>query len=203
MIECTGRLCYVLAHRPRRDIRRDGLAASMAEGSEAAAAASRLLAVGERSANGLPTPAAELAGDVAAVLRLTAKNAEDRGILRASQTTVAAVVDFRTQHLRSLKDVLTVNKGLEEKICAADERIEAIQAQNDALEAELMRIESAKMPPAPPPDASAPPKSSAELLARVKYMDACALKIQRICRGWLGRRRALRQAELITSGAVL
>lgn len=182
----------------------DGLAAvAMAEGSEAAVAARRLQAVGERSANGLPTPAAELAGDVAAVLRLTAKNAEDRSILRASQTTVAAVVDFRTQHLRRLKEVLTVNKGLEEKICAADEHIAAIQVQNDALEAELMRIESAKPPPAPPPDASALLESSAELLARVEYMDACALKIQRICRGWLGRRCALRQAELITSGAVL
>ncbi len=187
-----------VAHRA--GLRYDGLAAAaMAEGSEAAMAARRLLAAGERSANGLPAPAGELTGDVAAVLRLTAKNAEDRSVLRATQSTLASVVDCRTQHLRRLKDVLTVNKRLEEKLCAADEHIATMQAQNDALESELMRLESAKVPPAPPPDPSALLKTSAELLARVEYMDACALKIQRICRGWLGRRRALRQAELITS----
>ena len=134
------------------------------------------------------------------MLRLTAKNAEDRGLLRASQSTLAAVVDLRTQHLRRLRDVLTVNRLLEEKICAADAHVAAIKAQNDALEAELMRTESAKSPPAPPPDASGSVRSSAQLLARLDYMDACAVKIQRIGRGYLGRRCALQQAEFIASG---
>lgn len=178
-------------------------AAGMAddESEVIAEAAKRLGVVGERSANGLPTPASELAGDVAAVLRLTAKHAQDRSLLRASQHTLSTAVEFRTQHLRRLKDVLTTNRRLEEKICAADAQIAAMQAQNDELEAELLSAESAKPPPAAPLDGAGSAKSAAELLAQIEYMDACALKIQRVCRGWLGRRRALRQAMLINSGS--
>lgn len=165
-----------------------------------AAAASRLLAVGERVDNGIATTPAEVIGDVAAVLSLAEQHAEDRGLLRACQHTLAAAVDLRTQHLRNLRDVLTANRRLEEKICAADAQIDVVQAQNDALEAELMRIESAKAPPTPPPDCAESAESPAELLARLGYMNACAIKIQRVWRGWLGRRRALREAMLITSG---
>jgi hypothetical protein len=138
-----------------------------------------------------PRPPAALAADVAVVLQLTADDAHLRG-------TLAGAMELRSQHLRGLKDVLTVNRNLELKLCEADAQVAAVQAQNDALEAELMRAETAKAPPVPPEGARA--ESTSQLLAHLRYADASAIMIQRICRGYLGRRRALREAVRISSG---
>jgi hypothetical protein len=142
-----------------------------------------------------PRPPAALAADAAAVLQLTA---DDAHLLGAARGTLAGAMELRSQHLRGLKDVLTVNRNLELKLCEADAQVAAVQAQNDALEAELMRAETAKAPPVPPEGARA--ESTSQLLAHLRYADASAIKIQRICRGYLGRRRALREAVRISSG---
>jgi hypothetical protein len=143
-----------------------------------------------------PRPPAALAADVAVVLQLTADDAHLLGAV--SRGTLAGAMELRSQHLRGLKDVLTVNRNLELKLCEADAQVAAVQAQNDALEAELMRAETAKAPPVPPEGARA--ESTSQLLAHLRYADASAIKIQRICRGYLGRRRALREAVRISSG---
>ena len=106
-------------------------------------------------------------------------------ISRAARGTLAGAMELRSQHLRGLKDVLTVNRNLELKLCEADAQVAAVQAQNDALEAELMRAETAKAPPVPPEGARA--ESTSQLLAHLRYADASAIKIQRICRGYLCR----------------
>ena len=131
--------------------------------------------------------------------------------LAACQRTLAGAVDLRSAHLRGLKDVLTANRGLELKLCDTDAQLAAVAVQNTALEAELMRAQSGEAaapppPPPPPPSGAAgggaggPVDSTEQLLARLRYIDVSVLKIQRVSRGFLGRRRALRVAMHIASG---
>jgi hypothetical protein len=121
-----------------------------------------------------------------------------RPVFRVGQGILGSVLQIRAQHLGALKDVLTANKAMELKLRDTTEQIALLQAGNDAAHSASMRMrpnESASRGTPKTQGADGGELAEAEvLLMRLQSMGDSAVEIQRVWRGWLGRRAVLQMA---------
>lgn len=137
------------------------------------------------------------------ILALEADPEDARPLFRVSQGLLSSVLQLRSQHISALKDVLAVNRAMELRLCDTTEKIAFMQASNDITREATMRARQhrgSEVTTTASSAATGPPLAEAEaLLLRLRTMETATCTIQRVWRGWLGRRLVVQVALAITN----